>query len=389
MQKGQVVIGANYGDEGKGLMTDYFASLDPENTLVVRFNGGAQAGHTVLSPTGQRHVFSHFGAASFLGCPTLLSKFFIVNPMLFAKELKELKLLGTNPEVILDPRALVSTPFDVFINQQIESLRGSKKHGSCGVGINETVTRCTRSANLQTTVLDLAQEEKLHSMLMNLNQTWLPIRLAELNIDINSDAVQHFIRNIDKIIERFQFDTKQMLSEVNVSINTPQKTQIIFEGAQGLMLDEFRKDQFPHVTRSRTGLTNVLELLPSFEIEELNVTYVSRTYLTRHGAGPLKGEDQFKFTDNTNIPNQFQGSLRFANLDTVDLCHSIEIDLKRATQIFPRIKAGYAFTCADQMDLPNKSKLQLPIRFASYGPSRHDVAQFEQRILIAAPQLSS
>lgn len=55
-----VVIGANYGDEGKGLITDYLAALDHSNTLVVRFNGGAQAGHTVQTPSGLRHVFSHF-----------------------------------------------------------------------------------------------------------------------------------------------------------------------------------------------------------------------------------------------------------------------------------------------------------------------------------------
>jgi len=61
MKKIIVNIGAGYGDEGKGLMTDYFSARYPE-ALVVRFNGGGQAGHTVVNEK-QRHVFSSFGLA--------------------------------------------------------------------------------------------------------------------------------------------------------------------------------------------------------------------------------------------------------------------------------------------------------------------------------------
>ena len=83
-----VVIGANYGDEGKGLATDYLASQGTKS-LVVRFNGGAQAGHTVVTPDGCRHVFHHFGSGVFAEADTFLSKFFIVNPILFRTEFEE------------------------------------------------------------------------------------------------------------------------------------------------------------------------------------------------------------------------------------------------------------------------------------------------------------
>ena len=62
MKNVKVVIGANFGDEGKGLMTDYFAAQAVENKescLVVLHNGGAQRGHTVVTPEGYRHVFHH------------------------------------------------------------------------------------------------------------------------------------------------------------------------------------------------------------------------------------------------------------------------------------------------------------------------------------------
>lgn len=63
----KVVIGANFGDEGKGLMTDYFCNkLSADGSVLnIRHNGGAQAGHTVVTPDDKRHVFSHFGAGSF------------------------------------------------------------------------------------------------------------------------------------------------------------------------------------------------------------------------------------------------------------------------------------------------------------------------------------
>src|SRR5262245_50739362 len=64
------VIGANFGDEGKGLLTDYLAAKDPAGTVVIRCNGGAQAGHTVVTPAGRRHVFHHLGSGSLAGAST-------------------------------------------------------------------------------------------------------------------------------------------------------------------------------------------------------------------------------------------------------------------------------------------------------------------------------
>ena len=85
MKHAFAVIGANFGDEGKGLMTDYFCSQN-KKSLNIRFNGGAQAGHTVVTPDGKRHVFSHIGSGTFSGADTYLSEFFTLNPIMFMKE---------------------------------------------------------------------------------------------------------------------------------------------------------------------------------------------------------------------------------------------------------------------------------------------------------------
>ena len=102
MTKGYAVIGANAGDEGKGNIVSYLVS-QVENPLVIRFNGGAQAGHTVVSPEGVRHVFSHFGSGTLAGAPTYLSKYFVVNPILFNREYDVLLEKGIAPEIIVSP----------------------------------------------------------------------------------------------------------------------------------------------------------------------------------------------------------------------------------------------------------------------------------------------
>ena len=87
--RARAVIGSNFGDEGKGLVVDYLCKTGGE--VVVRFNGGAQAGHTVVTPEGLRHVFRHFGSGTLYGVPTFLSQFFIVNPIIFFHELQDLR----------------------------------------------------------------------------------------------------------------------------------------------------------------------------------------------------------------------------------------------------------------------------------------------------------
>lgn len=96
----------NFGDEGKGLMTDYFchqSSAKGEKCLVVLHNGGPQRGHTVVTPEGERHVFHHFGSGTFTGADTYLSEDFILNPMVFRQEWEELEKLGVSPKVYINP----------------------------------------------------------------------------------------------------------------------------------------------------------------------------------------------------------------------------------------------------------------------------------------------
>lgn len=379
MERADVVIGANYGDEGKGLMTDFLASLAPEKCLVIRFNGGAQAGHTVCTPDGRRHVFSHFGAASFLDCPSFLSRFFILNPMIYAKEYAELRTKGLSPLVYIDPLAIVSTPIDIFINQLVETRRGSMRHGSCGLGINETVSRNRSSDDFRSTLAEMQNKENAMAFLMKLCQSWLPARLEAHGISADTDEVYAFLDKSEQIMERYLQDLEFMTATSCSRSQIPSAQRIIFEGAQGLLLDEERMDKFPHLTRSRTGLTNVLELANEFQIEELQVYYMTRTYFTRHGAGPLRGESDFRFPDQTNIDNQFQGSLRFAAFDYDEFNQATALDLKQSGGSQVKITASAVFTCADQFELPCPDRIDLPVSFISTGPTRNDLKELKDK----------
>ena len=347
-----VVIGANYGDEGKGLITDYLTALDASNAWAIRFNGGAQAGHTVQRPSGLRHVFHHFSAGTFAGAKTYLSQFFIANPILFIEELKKLKSHGYLPKVTIHPDAMVTTPYDMYINQLFENSQGKNRHGSCGVGISETVERNLHTS-FQFTVRDLFDQGKLKDKLLNIRDRWLESRLAqliqrkltqdEMNLIFSPTIFEYFLNNIQDFIN---------YCEVSDHSYSLEKDRLIFEGAQGLLLDQGHQN-FPYVTRSNTGLQNVSTLANLQDISHLDIYYVTRCYLTRHGMGPLPNEYPFcpcpYFKDETNIPNEFQGRLRFAPLNIEQLDLEISTDLAKLPKYFSK-KVTLAITCLDQFE---------------------------------------
>ena len=119
----------------------------------------------------------------------------------------------------------------------------------------------------------------------------------------------------------------------------PKASDYVFEGAQGLLLDE-KYGEMPYCTPSNTGLENIRK----YEIDE--AIYVTRCYQTRHGAGPLPGEYpavSARMTDLTNKYNDFQGSFRYGPLNIVKLLCTISEDSAGS-------QFSLAITCLDQVD---------------------------------------
>lgn len=335
----KVVIGSNFGDEGKGLMTDYFAEkaiTNEKSCLVVCTNGGAQRGHTVVTPSGVRHVFSHFGSGTLAGAETYLPENYIINPMIFRKEYEQLKLIGITPKCYINENCRVTLPFDMLINQITEDDRGDQRHGSCGMGIWETIVRNrmrSRMVNVATTVKILWDDAyNMRELIDNIKTQYLPARLINNGVvTIPLEKLQ--IINNPKLIDNFIDDwcfmsvNTTIINQNDVAGLFNKYDVVIFENAQGLALDNDVDETYS--TPSQTGLQQVLKMLEYYDLlrnnfNSLEACYVSRTYLTKHGAGDFPEEVSKEslnpsMVDLTNIPNHYQGTLRYGNFAAFDL----------------------------------------------------------------------
>ena len=331
MKNATVIIGAGFGDEGKGLATDYHAARNDSDadTLVVRFNGGAQAGHTVTTRDGRHHIFSHIGSGSLVGAATWLSRFFVSHPILFFQEYDALQAIGAQPTVWVDPDSPVTTPFDIMLNQASEAARGNARHGSCGMGFGETIERQLQH-RFALYASDLNDTDRLRRALLDIREHYLPQRLQQIGLPPLAPALRD-----DGIIEHFIDDGRRFsqLTRLRGTDILDSGQRLIFEGAQGLLLDMDR-GRFPHVTRSNTGLKNVVALVRQSRIEQLDVHYISRVYSTRHGAGPMRSELPAapfpQLIDHTNRRNDWQGDLRHGWLDIDQISDAVLADLSDA-----------------------------------------------------------
>lgn len=306
----KIVVGANWGDEGKGLMADYFSQKP--NSIVVCSNGGAQRGHTVVTSTGIRHVFHHFGSGTLNGARTYLSKDFICNPIIFRQEYEDLLKLECIPEIYINKNCMLTTPYDMMANQIIEENRGKSKHGSCGLGIFETIKRYRAGVtDLSYKIRDyyLNQFEKEN---ITLSKKWKEILFDD-------GIFEHFWDDLN-----FMNDHSLCISD-EIFLN--QYNNIVFEAAQGLLLDQNNMEYFPHLTPSNTGIKNPKQIIENVKWSDkinVEICYVSRTYLTRHGVGQFPSEcdksliNQSMY-DKTNVPNPYQDTLRYGLLDLEQL----------------------------------------------------------------------
>jgi len=316
----KVVIGGSLGDEGKGEITDYFASLakqEKKSCIVVLSNGGSQRGHTVQLDNGFRHVFQHFGSGALAGADTYLPKQYIVNPMNYALEYRDLVHHGT---VLVHPDCLITTPFDMIANQIIEDSRGDQRHGSCGVGIWETILRkgITFGEISQMYFAD-KNHSKVFDYLRFVRDEYFLKRISDKGISLKG-IWENIVYN-DNLLGNYVNDLGLMIYDTKLCNVIPERDCIIFENGQGLLLDQNIIGYGKNTTPSNTGLQNPAAMIAGIPGEKtVEVCYVSRTYLTRHGAGRFDTESKTLFyEDKTNKFHEYQGGLRFGYLDVNDL----------------------------------------------------------------------
>lgn len=320
--KAIITVGLGFGDEGKGATVD-FLTRNYQAEVVVRYSGGSQAGHNVEVPDGSRHTFSQFGAGTLAGAKTYLGPRMIISPGTMPPEAEHLKSLGiTDPmhSLTAHPECLVSTIYHLLLNRLREAARGSDRHGSCGLGIGETRHYWLRYGQDAIFAADLRDEVILKTKLTLLRDRFLQEMQSLPILDEALSETLYETRPAEEAAA-LQKDAEGM----QLSPRIPDAKTMIFEGAQGVLLDEW-KGFHPYTTWSSVTTEHALELADEHDIQDVTVLGLTRAYSTRHGAGPFPtfdAEFSSKIIDAGNPVNAWQGAIRSGPLDLVLLRYAI------------------------------------------------------------------
>ena len=354
MRRAVIVIGCSYGDEGKGLAAYHACAEEEDRCLNVMINGGAQRGHTVDLPDGRRHVFHHFGSASLKGAVSCADADYIVNPLLYIQERGELEReFGITPRLLIHERCRASTPWDMMLGQMIEENRGKARHGSCGCGIQETRLRFMNTDwALDWGKLRGIGKAGYKAYCRRIASEYIPARMESLRMTVNPEWQE--ILNSEGLVRNSWLDLQEMKDRTECYADWKQLGEayelLLFEAGQGLALDAENKADFPYLTPSRTtSLISALRIAALEEKTETEIRYVTRSYLTRHGAGPLPTECPKEainpdMTDRTNVPNPHQQCLRYGFFDTNAVLARTMADLKETRNVLPAAVSAVVIT---------------------------------------------
>ena len=322
-----VVIDLGFGDAGKGTITDFLVR-ERRARAVVRFNGGAQAGHTVVTDDRRSHTFSQIGAGAFVsGVRTHLAEPFVVDPSALLLEARRLEVLGVSDPLAaltLDGRARVITPFHLAANHLREAARGHAPHGTCGVGFGETVADALAAGEDAVRAFDLGDRTRLRKKTRRAQ--------ARLRASLGDTSPSHWQQVLDDdgaLLDRWieQATPAARCVSDDALGGLLASGPVIFEGAQGVLLDE-TYGFHPHTTWSDCTPRGALAILARHGLtrEEVAILGVSRSYATRHGAGPFPSEDAAMHDARPEPHNRgdgTQGAFRVGALDHVLLRYAV------------------------------------------------------------------
>jgi adenylosuccinate synthase len=324
-----IVLGLGFGDEGKGSIVDWLIRQRAPrgDGLVVRYNGGAQAAHHVISPEGRTHCFAQLGAGSLVrGTRTHIGPGVIVDPLALHIESAAIAQAGIPralERVTIDPRAVIVTPWHALINRLREHLRGHDRHGSTGRGIAEAELDAERG--LPTVrAEDAADPHRLRRALNLVRLT--KIDQAEQLVGTSHPLLTQLTETpVDPVASGIEGLFEHGRARLTHAL--PQASFIVLEGAQGILLD---RDHgfFPHVATTRGTRAFAESALASFGLADhpREAWGVLRAYHTRHGDGPFPTADD---TWRTHLPEPhngegpWQGAFRVGPLDMVLARHAL------------------------------------------------------------------
>lgn len=315
-----IVTDLAYGDSGKGTTTDWL-SRQGSPTVVVRHNGGPQAGHNVVTPDGRHHEFSQWGAGTFAGAKTFLSRFMLVSPHAMWLEARGLQSGGVYPWELMhvDRDARIITPYHTAFNRLQSYARGE----SCGKGIGECMRQDIERPDLTIRVRDIAT-----------GTAWLAERLEAQRrhfLDLAPPGPERVVLTDDGLAAELADSYRDWRAMVHVVDGQDWlgdaigAHNVVFEGAQGVLLDEWFGFH-PFTTWSTTTHENALTLLDEVYDGPVTRLGVVRAYLTRHGAGPFVTEDPWvRYDEPHNARGPWQGAFRQGHFDFGAIRYAIKV----------------------------------------------------------------
>ena len=373
-----IVLGLGFGDEGKGTVTDYLVDRFGINT-VIRFNGGSQAAHTVVTPDGISHTFSQFGSGMFIkGTRSFLSSQMLIDPYSLLEEEFVLKRKGISDafkRLTIDSNCRVITPFHKMIGRMNELIRGKSRFGSTGKGVGEAVLEYHLDKENAIYLKDFFHAKNLQRKL-EIHYLKQMNRAFEILSKTDSKEVSKvflYFKNKympGKMIQFYQGFAKSYSKSIDRKGNYLQKlfdskSSILLEGAQGVLLDP-DYGFAPYITKTKTTLGSAQTLLN--KKRKPICIGVLRAYSHRHGMGPLPTESislSKKIKEEHNTDNPWQGAFRFGWLDLI-LC-------RYAIQMNPGLDR-LALTCIEQ--LSGFAKIKVCIEYQYKGIISKEMAKF-------------
>lgn len=275
------VVGSQWGDEGKGKMTDY---LSQSADMTVRSNGGNNAGHTIafggktfkmrLIPSGIFEAKKE----------TVIGNGVVINPEVLLDEIKYLEDNGINTDKLaISNRAHIVMPYDILQDVYQEEAKGANKVGTTKNGIGPTYM--DKASRIGIRMCDLLEKDTFEEKLrFNLNEK------NALFVNVYDKEALKF-EDIFEKYWKFGQELKKYVTDTSVIVNDAidNDDKVLFEGAQGVMLD-IDQGTYPFVTSSNTvtgGIATGIGIGPS-KVD--TVIGICKAYTTRVGAGPFPTE---------------------------------------------------------------------------------------------------
>lgn len=415
-----VIIGAQWGDEGKGKIVDLLSS---DSDLIIRYQGGANAGHTIK--TGGKETILHLIPSGILHPDSrcVIGNGVVLDPEIFLKEVRALKEKGVDvspARLAISKKAHLIMPYHKSLDKAREAKRAGEKIGTTGRGIGPCYEDKAARIGLRAADLanpDLVRKKVAHALLEKnalLKDLYKfdPLDAEKVSADLLALApeILPYIQDTDEIIHKAKDEKKELL----------------FEGAQGVHLD-IDHGTYPYVTSSNTvsgGAAPGSGIAPT-DIDK--VIGVAKAYTTRVGSGPFPTEllddagsylqtQGHEFGATTGRPRRcgwldaviLRDSVRLngfsglaltkldvlQNLPQLKICVAYELDGKRLEHLpqnegdLERVKPIYETLpgfedsidqCKNYADLPAEVKNYIkrieelsgiPVEYVSVGPDR-------------------